>query len=126
MTEGLQLLVAGDQADVAAAELRAFLNEIDPDRKTNVVALSAADDALRRKVDPIAVAALILSIPPAVLAVIDLADRIAKRQRAAQIIERAKEIEIEKSVKVRIVTQDGTKGLGQVTIDELLEIANPD
>jgi len=45
----------------------------------------AGDDG--KVIDPVAVASLVLSIPSAALAVADLADRIRKRRRAADLID---------------------------------------
>ncbi len=40
-----------------------------------------------KAIDPVAVASLVLSVPSAALAVADLADRIRKRRRAADLID---------------------------------------
>src|SRR5690242_11880404 len=42
--------------------------------------------------DPVAVTSLVLSIPPAALAVQDLADRIRKRRRAKELIDQAQHL----------------------------------
>ena len=45
-----------------------------------------------KAIDPVAVASLVLSIPSAALAVADLADRIRKRRRAAELIDHARQL----------------------------------
>lgn len=63
-----------------------------------VVDASASDgsgslrDREGKVLDPLAVATLVISIPSAVLAVIDLADRIQKRRRAQELIEVARRL----------------------------------
>src|SRR4051794_28263125 len=51
-----------------------------------------ADHDDGKAIDPVAVASLVLSIPSAALAVADLADRIRKRRRAADLIDRARQL----------------------------------
>jgi hypothetical protein len=43
-------------------------------------------------IDPVSVAALVLSIPSAALAVLDLADRVRKRRRASELIDHARQL----------------------------------
>jgi hypothetical protein len=45
-----------------------------------------------KAIDPVAVASLVLSVPSAALAVADLADRIRKPRRAAELIDRARQL----------------------------------
>ena len=46
----------------------------------------------RKVIDPVSLAALVLSFPSAVLAVQDLADRIRKRRRAKELIDQAQQL----------------------------------
>lgn len=72
-------------------------------------------------VDPVSVAALVLAIPSAVLAVVDIVDRIQKRRRAKQLIDHAKTISETAGVQVILVVNDRRKPLAAVNPDELLD-----
>jgi len=74
-----------------------------------------------RAVDPVAVTALVLSIPSAALAVVDLADRIQKRRRAHDLIARARELTAE-NVRLQLVAEDGATELAELDPDRLLDL----
>ena len=84
--------------------------------------LEAAAAGQHKTVDPVAVAALVLSIPSALPAVLDVADRIAKRRRATTLIETAARIRIERRVEVLTITADGARPLADLDPDALLEL----
>lgn len=72
-------------------------------------------------IDPVALASLVVSLPSAALAVADLADRIAKRKRARELIEHA-ELLSEKRVTAIVVTKTRTVELRSLTPDQLLDL----
>ncbi|WP_405628284.1 hypothetical protein OG933_20500 [Streptomyces sp. NBC_00016] len=72
-------------------------------------------------VDPVAVASLLVSIPSAMLAVADIADRIHKRRRAGELIERAQQLRAQQAA-ARLVCDDRTVDLATLTPDQLLEL----
>ncbi|MFE2300883.1 hypothetical protein ACFXAW_22185 [Streptomyces sp. NPDC059445] len=74
-----------------------------------------------RGVDPIAVTSLIVSIPSAMLAVADIADRIRKRRRAGELIERAQQLRTQQAV-ARLVREDRSVDLATLTPDQLLDL----
>ncbi len=76
-------------------------------------------------IDPISLATLMLSIPPAALAVLDLADRIHKRRRATELIDHAQQLATQ-HVTVRLITQSRTVELRTLTPDQLLDLADED
>jgi hypothetical protein len=120
---GLRLLLAGEQADAAARELEAAV----PDEHKAGLHRSAPEalpEAERKAVDPISLAALVLSIPSAVLAVMDLADRITKRRRAKALIETATRLRVERKVETYVVTAEGPQPLGDMVPDALLELVS--
>jgi hypothetical protein len=77
-------------------------------------------DAGRDKgIDPVSAIALVLSIPSAATAVLDLADRITKRRRAAELIDQAKQV-AGQQVTVRVISR--TRELRTLNPDQLLDL----
>ncbi|MGW5054554.1 hypothetical protein [Actinokineospora sp. NPDC004072] len=74
-----------------------------------------------KAVDPVAIAALILSIPSAALAVTDLTDRILKRRRAKDLIDNAKNAEAS-GITITVITDGGPRDLASLSPDQLLEL----
>ena len=72
-------------------------------------------------IDPVAVAALVLSIPSAALAVLDLADRIHKRHRAKQLIDQAQQLATQ-NVTMHLISLRHPVELAGLTPDELLDV----
>jgi hypothetical protein len=86
-------------------------------------ALTAATshDQHSKVIDPVSVAAAVLSIPSAALAVLDLADRIHKRRRARELIDHAQQLAAQ-HVTVRLISQGRTAELRTMTPDQLLDL----
>lgn len=85
--------------------------------------MTEAPDAERKVVDPISLATLILSIPPAVLAVIDIVDRLKKRPKAQAVIDAAKQAKAEQQVDIYLLTLDQTpQPVADLTPDRLLDL----
>jgi hypothetical protein len=78
-----------------------------------------------KSVDPVALAALIVSIPSAALAVTDLADRIRKRRRAQDLIDKIRQ-DVDKSTTVKLITDDGPRDLSELKPDQLLDLPRPE
>lgn len=76
-------------------------------------------------IDPVSIAILVMSIPPALLAVRDLADRIGKRRRAKELIDQAQQLAA-RQVTVYLVTPGRTVELHTLTPDQLLDLADDD
>lgn len=76
-------------------------------------------------IDPASLATLVLSIPPAALAVLDLADRIHKRRRATELIDHAQQLATQ-HVTVHLITENRTVELRALTPDQLLDLAGDD
>ncbi|MER7050294.1 hypothetical protein [Streptomyces jumonjinensis] len=74
-----------------------------------------------KDLDPIAVTALVLSIPSAMLAVSDIADRIHKRRRADELIEHARQLDAQQAT-ARLVREDRSVDLATLTPDQLLDL----
>jgi hypothetical protein len=73
-----------------------------------------------KAVDPVALATLVLSIPPAALAVLDLADRIRKRRRAQELIDQARQLAAQQ-VTICLLSPRRTVDLRTLTPDQLLD-----
>lgn len=76
-------------------------------------------------VDPVAIAALIVSIPSAALAVTDLADRIRKRRRAQELIDRIKQ-DLDGNTTLKLITDDGPRDISELSPDQLLDLPRPE
>ncbi|MFI1212413.1 hypothetical protein ACH4UV_32975 [Streptomyces sp. NPDC020802] len=80
-----------------------------------------ANDPDTKGVDPVAVTSLLVSIPSAMLAVADIADRIHKRRRASELIERAQQLAAQQAA-ARLVCEDRSVDLATLTPDQLLDL----
>jgi hypothetical protein len=78
-----------------------------------------------KAIDPVAVASLLLSVPSVALAVADLADRIRKRRRAADLIDHARQLAT-RQVTVYLISPGSTTELCTLTPDQLLDLADQD
>ena len=82
---------------------------------------SATGQQDSKAIDPVSVAAAVLSIPSAALAVVDLADRIRKRRRASELIDHAQQL-ADQHVTVRVISQGYLGELRTMAPDQLLEL----
>jgi hypothetical protein len=87
--------------------------------KTLEAAAAARNDA--KVIDPVSVAALVLSIPSAALAVGDLADRIRKRRRAKELIDHAQQL-ADQQVIMCLMSQSRPVELTTLAPDQLLDL----
>jgi hypothetical protein len=78
-----------------------------------------------KAIDPVAVASLVLSIPSAALAVADLADRIRKRHRAADLIDHARQL-ADCQVTLYLISPGRATQLSTLDPDQLLDLADED
>ncbi|WP_295391924.1 hypothetical protein [uncultured Thiodictyon sp.] len=119
----LELILTGAAPEAAARTLAAALDDAGLTLTPRPLPAAAPG---HKAVDPVAVAGLILAIPGAVLTVLDIADRIAKRRRAKALVEAAARIRIEHRVEVLTVTLDGNRPLADLDPDALLELVGRD
>lgn len=124
----LEFIIEGDNAQRAASELAALVESFGAEATAEIVKPDDASDEARRAVDPVTVATLVLAIPPAVLAVIQIGDRIAdqmeKRRRAKQLLERARQMRETGKIEIHIVGEDGVRLLIALSADDLLDLAD--
>jgi ABC-type sulfate transport system permease component len=116
----LELILRGPAAEDALESLAMAL----ADARVTLTArpLSKADSATDKTIDPVAVAAVVVSIPIAVLAVLDVMHRIAKRRRAKELVAAAGRLRVERRVEVLAVTPEGSVALADMDPDALLEL----
>jgi hypothetical protein len=86
---------------------------------------TTADRDDGKAIDPAAVASLVLSVPSAALAVADLADRIRKRRRAADLIGHARQLAA-RQVNLYLISPGHTTDLSTLTPDQLLDLTDED
>ena len=72
-------------------------------------------------IDPVSVAALVMSIPSTALAILDLADRIHKRRRAKELIDHARQLATQ-HVTVYLMSQSHPVKLTTLDPDQLLDL----
>ena len=117
----LKFVLAGNQSDIAATAIVHALGPEDAEARRQPV--TEAPDAERKVVDLISLATLILSIPTAVLAVIDIVDRLKKRRKAQAVIDAAKQAKAEQQVDIYLLTLDQTpQPVADLTPDRLLDL----
>jgi hypothetical protein len=120
----LHFIIEGAEANKAAEQLKAILAASGADATISPISSAELPYEVRRVIDPITLIGVILAFPGAVLAVMDLADRIHKRKKAQAIIDAAQRVSNETKVQVNFVLPQGTsRGVDQITADELLDVA---
>jgi hypothetical protein len=125
--KSLEFIIEGDDPQPAADEFAALIESFGAEATAETLKPDDASDEARRVVDPITLAALIVSIPSAILAVVQIGDRIAdrmeKRRRAKQLLERVRQIREAGKVEIHIVGKDGARSLVTLSADDLLDMA---
>ncbi|BAJ27691.1 MULTISPECIES: hypothetical protein [Kitasatospora] len=111
--------IAGPNAEAARESIAAVA--ADWGHPADAVPSASAAGPGSKGVDPVAVASLLLSIPSAALAVADITDRIRKRRRAGELIERARQLSAERAT-ARLVHADRSVDLATLTPDQLLDL----
>jgi hypothetical protein len=117
--------VEGASAEVVA-EAKRRLADLAKEWGVEIAEITPAEVPARddryRGVDPVALASLIVSLPSVALAVGDLADRIKKRKRAKDLIDRAV-VYSDKRVTAVVITETRTVELRTLTPDQLIALA---
>jgi uncharacterized protein related to proFAR isomerase len=82
-------------------------------------------DVTERVVDPISLAALAVAVPSAIVAALDIADRImGKRKRAAELVETAQRVRIDHHVEIFVVDVGRVShAVADLDADKVLDIA---
>ena len=110
MTENnFQLRVEGPDSEKTAQALSDFL-EKEFDYRPNLLSKkqSQLDEADQTKVDPVAIGALILALPGAILATVDLIERMKKKKKIDRLIEFTQQkAKANPGINISIVTPKG-------------------
>jgi hypothetical protein len=113
-----------ENAEAARRDLEALAHSwghemaADPARAREAAGAARNDD---KAIDPVSLTALVLSIPSAALAVLDLADRIHKRRRAKELIDHAKQLAAQQ-VTVCLISHNRPVELTTLDPDQLLDL----
>jgi hypothetical protein len=89
-----------------------------PANSPDAAAAARNDDKV---IDPVSVTALVVSIPSAALAVLDLADRIHKRRRAKELIDHAQQLATQQ-VTMCLMSHSRAVELTTLAPDQLLDL----
>jgi hypothetical protein len=120
----LHVIIEGAQAELAADKLKGFLTDAGGTASMSRIQSSEMPEEVRRIIDPLSLIGVILSIPGAVLAAMDLVDRIRKRKHAQALIDAANRISNETGVQISILMPGSSpRRLDQVTADAMLDAA---
>ncbi len=118
----VRIHIDGQEAEACAGEIAEFLNQ-NLAARVAATAPEAAEATDRKATDPVAVAALILSIPSALLAARDLAERIELRKKITKLIDLARRLRRERQAVAWLETPSGLRDLDAMSPDEVLELA---
>jgi len=122
--QDLELILKGPDTEAALVALKAVLADTETTLKSTPV--TDGDSLPDKAIDPVAVATLVVTIPGAVLAVRDMAERIVKRRRAKDLIATAGRLRIERRVEILTVTLEGPQALADMDPDALLDLIEQD
>ncbi len=125
------MIIQVDSADaehVAAA--RQSLEELTgswghPVSEAPPMAVASQPGGPDKVIDAIELSTMLLTIPPAALATVDLADRITKRRRAKDLVDQAKQLAT-RHVTITVITGNDTVNLASLDPDQVLELADGD
>ncbi len=99
---------------------RSWDQEITPAPATTTPAAARTGTGDGKTIDPVSLATLVVSLPSAALAALDLADRIRKRRRAEELIGHARH-QATQQVSIYLITQGRPVELRTLTPDQLLD-----
>ena len=122
----ISLIINGKDANAASDEIKKILK----DEFGYDVQITAEKEHYpgerTRSVDPVAVGALILAIPATILTVLQLKDRLSKKEQLDRAFEKIdKQVVRKKEIPLRIQYPDGMiKEISAVDTVEILDIAN--
>ncbi|WP_156503131.1 hypothetical protein PJ900_21060 [Tistrella mobilis] len=118
----LRILITGSSGASQAAE--ALQKAFDAHGEVEFTSATLpSSDITHRGMDPVAVAALIMSIPAAVHATVDLIQRARRRKQATEAIHLAMNLTIQHKVEIYVDTPSGLRKLTEMKSDQILDLA---
>ena len=118
----IELVVSGPDPNQAADEVEEILRSLDPELRIERRTHEKSGDRDEKGIDPVAVAAVVLALPAAFIAALDLRDRIAKRKRASKLIDESKRLARTSGIRISIVSKSTTIQIDGTDADKLLEL----
>lgn len=119
----LRFRLEGGDTKATAEALDSFFRQAFSHTPSRIPLPPSADED-RKSPDPVALATLILGIPPALLAVADLADRLRKKDQLEALIDTAKVLHREQGTRIWLERPDGSSiALDEALPGDVLEIA---
>ncbi len=118
----LKFNITGDNAKEAADELKEIIDD-ELGVQTDISAVKDdPTDPVTRGVDPVAVAALILAVPAAILATVDIVQRMANKKKVDAVLEKTREVKLSRKVDIKITLPNGTtKEVSQVDTVQIID-----
>ena len=110
-----------DAAEKSLAALSRSWGQDLTEAPTNTGEATERADHDEKVIDPLSLTALVVSLPSAALAVVDLADRIRKRRRAQEMIDHARQLAAQ-HVTTCLLTQQRPIELADLDPDHLLDL----
>jgi len=113
-----------ENLDTARRDLAALAASWGHELTDGTVAQRKPDASERREekvIDPVSLSALIISLPSATLAVLDLADRIRKRRRARDLIDHARQLATQ-HISMYVMAQHASVEITTLDPDQLLDL----
>ncbi len=119
----ISFIVKGQDAENGANEIKKIINDEFEYEPQILTGKENNREGNRKAVDPIALTALILAVPGAILAVADLAGRIKNKKKLDRALEKIqKQVVQKKEVTVKIIYPDGMiKDICSVDSVEILD-----
>ncbi|NQV99495.1 MAG: hypothetical protein HQ483_07340, partial [Rhodospirillales bacterium] len=121
-THRMDLRIVGPDADKTAGELNSFfVREFETELEAGGIEASQPEGT---KSDPVAIAGLVLAIPAAILSVLDLAERLKRRQQVSRLLELARKLEKQGDTTIQCESGGELRDLTALTEDDIIEMAN--
>jgi len=119
----ISFFVKGQDAETGANEIKKIINDEFEYEPQILADKENKPEGSTKAVDPIALGALILAVPAAILAVADLADRIKNKKKLDRVLEKIqKRVVQKKEVTVKIIYPNGMiKDISSVDSVEILD-----
>lgn len=83
-----------------------------------------SSDSADSKTDPVALAAFVISIPSAILAAMDIVDRIKKKKKLDELLNKMRQLEKTQKTTIRLISPKGeVLEISQISSGKMLDMA---